>query len=172
LWTEAGHVHDLTKQIAEIGHRGRHAKRSPELVVAAKRLHRRSPKGHRRSLREIGRQLALMGFTNNSGAPYSASCIKSMVDGPAPWSAAATPGAKWASSRAPMSAARPGPISKKASKGRELGPKQSSWVVKIGACQEDFSSLLTASTEWPTFLTASERRSFDTLNLSAQYWTS
>jgi hypothetical protein len=52
------------------------------------------------------------------------------------------------------------------------GPKQSSWVVKIGACQEDFSSLLTASTEWPTFLTASERRSFDTSNLSAQYWTS
>jgi hypothetical protein len=53
-------------------------------VVAAKRLHRRSPKGHRRSLREIARQLALMGFTNNSGAPYSASCIKSMVDWPVP----------------------------------------------------------------------------------------
>jgi hypothetical protein len=61
-----------------------YAERSPELVVAAKRLHRRSPKGHRRSLREIARQLALMGFTNKSGAPYSASCIKSMVDWPVP----------------------------------------------------------------------------------------
>jgi hypothetical protein len=32
-----------------------------------------------------------------------------------------------------------------------------------------FSSLSTASAECPTFLTASESRSFDTLNLSAQY---
>jgi len=33
------------------------AERDPELVLAAKRLHRRSPKGHRRSLREIAREL-------------------------------------------------------------------------------------------------------------------
>jgi hypothetical protein len=32
-----------------------------------------------------------------------------------------------------------------------------------------FNSLSTASAECPTFLTASESRSFDTLNLSAQY---
>jgi hypothetical protein len=32
-----------------------------------------------------------------------------------------------------------------------------------------FSSLSTASAECPTFFTASESRSFDTLNLSAQY---
>jgi|SRR5260370_10717407 hypothetical protein len=32
-----------------------------------------------------------------------------------------------------------------------------------------FSSRSTASAECPTFLTASESRSFDTLNLSAQY---
>ncbi len=36
-----------------------------------------------------------------------------------------------------------------------------------------FSALFsTSAAEWPTFFTASESRSFDTLNLSAQYWTS
>ena len=54
----------------------------PELVRAAKGLHRRSPKGHRRSLREIARELAAMGYSNKQGAPYSASCVKSMVEGP------------------------------------------------------------------------------------------
>jgi hypothetical protein len=53
-------------------------------VLAAKRLHRRSPKGHRRSLRDIARELATMGYTNRNGAPFSASCIKSMVEGPTP----------------------------------------------------------------------------------------
>jgi DNA invertase Pin-like site-specific DNA recombinase len=62
------------------------AERAPELVVAAKRLHRRSPKGHRRSLRNIARELQTMGFSNMKGLPYSASCIKSMVDGPTPQS--------------------------------------------------------------------------------------
>jgi hypothetical protein len=61
-----------------------YAERAPELVMAAKRLHRRSPKGHRRSPREIASELATMGYTNKSGAPYSASCIKSMVEGPSP----------------------------------------------------------------------------------------
>jgi DNA invertase Pin-like site-specific DNA recombinase len=60
-----------------------YAERDPELVQTAKRLHRRSPKGHRRSLRDIARELAAMGHTNKRGAPYSASCIKSMIDGPA-----------------------------------------------------------------------------------------
>jgi DNA invertase Pin-like site-specific DNA recombinase len=59
-----------------------YAERDPALVLAAKRLHRRSPKGHRRSLRGIARELAVMGYTNKRGAPYSASCIKSMVEGP------------------------------------------------------------------------------------------
>jgi hypothetical protein len=58
-----------------------YAERSPELVAAAKRLHRRSPKGHRRSLREIASELAAMGYRNKNGAPYSASCVKSMVEG-------------------------------------------------------------------------------------------
>jgi DNA invertase Pin-like site-specific DNA recombinase len=40
-----------------------YADRQPELVVAAKRLHRRSSKGYRRSLREIASELATMGTT-------------------------------------------------------------------------------------------------------------
>lgn len=53
--------------------------RDPELVAQAKRLHRRSPKGHRRSLREIARELATMGYVNKKGQPYSASCVRSML---------------------------------------------------------------------------------------------
>ena len=58
-----------------------HAERDRELVLAAKRLYRRSPKGHRRSLRAIAQELRAMGYTNKRGALYSASCIKSMVEG-------------------------------------------------------------------------------------------
>jgi DNA invertase Pin-like site-specific DNA recombinase len=61
-----------------------YAERDPELVLAAKRLHRRSPKGQRRSLREIARELMTMGYTNKQGTPYTASCVKSMIDGPSP----------------------------------------------------------------------------------------
>jgi hypothetical protein len=66
--------------------RGRksYAERDPELVLAAKRLHRRSPKGPRRSLREIAEELMALGYANKRGVPYSASCIKAMVDGPSP----------------------------------------------------------------------------------------
>jgi hypothetical protein len=53
-------------------------------VVAANRLHRRSAKAHRRSLREIAGELAGMGYTNKSGAPYSTSCVKSMWRGAEP----------------------------------------------------------------------------------------
>jgi DNA invertase Pin-like site-specific DNA recombinase len=58
-----------------------YAERDPELVLAAKRLHRRSPKGYRRSLREIARELQAMGYSNKRGASYSASCVKSMLSG-------------------------------------------------------------------------------------------
>jgi hypothetical protein len=61
-----------------------YAERDPELVLAAKRLHRRSPKGHRRSLRDIAQELMAMGYANRRGKPYSASCVKSMVEGPSP----------------------------------------------------------------------------------------
>ena len=40
---------------------------TPELVLAAKRLHRRSPKGHRRSLREIAFELAAAGLREQEG---------------------------------------------------------------------------------------------------------
>ncbi len=60
------------------------AERDPELVLAAKRLHRRSPKGRRRSLREIAKELHTMGYSNKRGEPHSASSIKSMVEGPSP----------------------------------------------------------------------------------------
>jgi DNA invertase Pin-like site-specific DNA recombinase len=53
--------------------------RDPELVRQAKRLHRRAPKGHRRSLREVARELAALGYVNKSGRAYSASCIRSML---------------------------------------------------------------------------------------------
>jgi DNA invertase Pin-like site-specific DNA recombinase len=61
-----------------------YVERAPELVLVAKRLYRRSPKGHRRSLRGIASELAAMGYKNKHGAPYSASCVKSMVEGPLP----------------------------------------------------------------------------------------
>ena len=38
-----------------------------ELLLAAKRLHRRSQKGHRSSLRAIAAELAAMGYTNKNG---------------------------------------------------------------------------------------------------------
>jgi DNA invertase Pin-like site-specific DNA recombinase len=63
------------------------AERDPKLVMAAKRLHRRSPKGHRRSLREIAKELHANGYANRHGQPYSASCIKSMLDRPTPQTA-------------------------------------------------------------------------------------
>ena len=61
-----------------------YAERDPGTGLTAKRLYRRSPKGHRRSLRETARELAAMGYTNKQGAPYSASCVKSMISGPLP----------------------------------------------------------------------------------------
>ena len=60
-----------------------YAERDPQLVAEAKRLHRRAPKAGRRSLREIARELAEQGFVNKRGAPYSASCVRSMIQGPA-----------------------------------------------------------------------------------------
>lgn len=46
------------------------AELSPELVATAKRLRRRSPKGHQRSLREVADELARWGFTNERGARF------------------------------------------------------------------------------------------------------
>jgi DNA invertase Pin-like site-specific DNA recombinase len=52
---------------------------NPGLVLEAKRLRRRSPKGHQRSLREVAAELAKMGFLNERGAVFSASSVESML---------------------------------------------------------------------------------------------
>ena len=52
---------------------------NPELVREAKRLRRRSPKGHQRSLRDVAAELAKLGFLNERGAPFSASSVQSMI---------------------------------------------------------------------------------------------
>ena len=53
---------------------------NPELVASAKRLRRRSPKGHQRSLRDVAAELAKLGFTNERGAVFSASSVQSMLE--------------------------------------------------------------------------------------------
>jgi DNA invertase Pin-like site-specific DNA recombinase len=52
---------------------------NPELVREAKRLRRRSPKGHRRSLRDVATELAKLGFTNERGVMFSAASVASML---------------------------------------------------------------------------------------------
>ena len=42
----------------------------PELAREAKRLRRRSPKGHQRSLRDVAGELAKLGFVNERGAEF------------------------------------------------------------------------------------------------------
>ncbi len=50
------------------------------LVAEAKRLRRRSPKGHRRSLREIATELAKLSRLNANGSPFAAMSIKLMIE--------------------------------------------------------------------------------------------
>lgn len=52
---------------------------NPELVREAKRLRRRSPKGHQRSLRDVATELAKLGFVNERGGVFSPSSVKSML---------------------------------------------------------------------------------------------
>src|SRR5271169_2007297 len=52
---------------------------NPELVREAKRLRRRSPKGHQRSLRDVAAELAKLGFLNERGTEFSASSVASIV---------------------------------------------------------------------------------------------
>jgi hypothetical protein len=49
------------------------------MIAAAKRLRRRSPKGHQRSLREIVNELAKLGYLNERGAKFSPSSVQSML---------------------------------------------------------------------------------------------
>ena len=54
-------------------------------VREAKRLRRASPlNGKRRSYRKISRELAGMGHLTRRGTPFSASAVRSMVEGPMP----------------------------------------------------------------------------------------
>jgi DNA invertase Pin-like site-specific DNA recombinase len=55
------------------------AELNPALVAATKRLRRRSPKGHQRSLREVSDELAKLGYVNERGAKFSPSSVKSML---------------------------------------------------------------------------------------------
>jgi DNA invertase Pin-like site-specific DNA recombinase len=57
-----------------------HAELHPDLVREAKRLRRRSPKGHQRSLRTIAGELAHLGYVNSNNRPFSASSIKAMIE--------------------------------------------------------------------------------------------
>ena len=52
---------------------------NPDLVRQAKRLRRRSPKGHQRSLRDVAAELAKLGFVNQRGVEFSASSIASIL---------------------------------------------------------------------------------------------
>jgi DNA invertase Pin-like site-specific DNA recombinase len=55
------------------------AELNPELVREAKRLRRRSPKGHQRSMRDVAAELAKLGFVNERGTVFSASSVQSML---------------------------------------------------------------------------------------------
>jgi DNA invertase Pin-like site-specific DNA recombinase len=52
---------------------------NPQLVREAKRLRRRSPKGHQRSLRDVAAELERLGYLNQRGKPFSAASIASML---------------------------------------------------------------------------------------------
>jgi hypothetical protein len=52
---------------------------NPELVREAKRLRRRSPKGHQRSLRDVAAELAKLGFLNERGKQFSPSSVASII---------------------------------------------------------------------------------------------
>jgi hypothetical protein len=72
--------------IVRAGYRPREGRKSwgeinPELLREAKRLRRRSPKGHQRPLREVAAELAKLGFMNERGKPFSASSVASILAG-------------------------------------------------------------------------------------------
>jgi len=57
-----------------------HAEKTPAMVREAKRLARRNPRtGKRRSLRQIARELAALGYTRPGGEPFNAQSVKNMI---------------------------------------------------------------------------------------------
>ena len=70
----------MLSRIAKCEGRKNWAEINPELVREAKRLRRRSPKGHRRSLRDVAAELAKLGFVNERGSRFSPSSIASITE--------------------------------------------------------------------------------------------
>src|SRR5215216_4278120 len=60
-----------------------YAERDAALVRLAKRLHWYPIKGRRRSLRDISKALAGLGYVASSGKPYGATAVARMVEAPA-----------------------------------------------------------------------------------------
>ena len=58
-----------------------HAEKRPEVVMLAKQLRRKLPKGGRKSYSEIAGELFALGHANSNGVPFSKSSIKSMLEG-------------------------------------------------------------------------------------------
>ena len=57
-----------------------HAEMHPDVVAAAKRLRRASPRtGERRSLRKIGEELQSLGFVNANGTAYAPKSVQAML---------------------------------------------------------------------------------------------
>jgi len=56
-----------------------HIERRPEVVVFARKLRRKRPKGGRLSLRAVSKELAAQGYLNERGEPYAAKSIASML---------------------------------------------------------------------------------------------
>jgi DNA invertase Pin-like site-specific DNA recombinase len=51
----------------------------PDVVLEAKRLRRKLPKGGRMSLRDVAAELAKRGYLNERGNPFSPSVVQSML---------------------------------------------------------------------------------------------
>src|SRR5215210_6165961 len=68
-----------------------YAEMSPDLVRLAKRLHRYPVNGRRRSLRDVAKALAGLGYLASSGKPYGAAAIARMIGGSHPTQGRASP---------------------------------------------------------------------------------
>jgi DNA invertase Pin-like site-specific DNA recombinase len=63
----------------KVGGRKSHAERDPGLVLEARRLARKPPKGKQRSLRQIAAELERRGYVNENGVQFSAASVASML---------------------------------------------------------------------------------------------
>ena len=55
------------------------AETKPQVVVLARRLYRKAPKGGRRTLREISAELATAGHLTQTGKPYAPAAVARMI---------------------------------------------------------------------------------------------